>query len=159
MKKFLVTMVLALSTTAMVAEAWARPMGGKRSFGRQSQAVRQMPAPAPAPMTPMNRQAATPAPAAPVAGAAAGAGVATIAQRLRGTGIDEDFLESVTSHLSPGTSTLLVLSSEVKLDEVRAAIERGIARGDVALLHAELADDAPSTIRDLVRELSDRPLE
>ena len=41
MKKFLVTMVLALSTTAMVAEAWARPMGGKRSFGRQSQSLRQ----------------------------------------------------------------------------------------------------------------------
>ena len=73
MKKFLVTMVLALTTTAMVSEAIARPMGGRKSIGRQSQAVRQMPAPAPAPMTPMNRQAATPAPAAPVAGAAAGA--------------------------------------------------------------------------------------
>jgi predicted lipid-binding transport protein (Tim44 family) len=70
MKKFLVTMVLALTATAMVSEAIARPMGGRRSFGRQSQTVRQMPAPAPAPMTPMNRQAAQPAPAAPMAGAA-----------------------------------------------------------------------------------------
>lgn len=70
MKKFLVTMVLALTATAMLSEAIARPMGGRRSIGRQSQAVRQMPAPAPAPMTPMNRQAAQPSPAAPMAGAA-----------------------------------------------------------------------------------------
>jgi predicted lipid-binding transport protein (Tim44 family) len=73
MKKFLVTMVLALTATAMISEAIARPMGSRRSIGRQSQTVRQMPAPAPAPMTPMNRQAAQPAPSAPMAGAAAGA--------------------------------------------------------------------------------------
>ncbi|MFC5513429.1 Tim44 domain-containing protein [Massilia jejuensis] len=83
MKKFLVTLVLALSTTAMISEAIARPMGSKRSIGRQSQAVRQMPAPAPAPMTPINRQAATTAPAAPVAGAAAGAAGARAAQAAK----------------------------------------------------------------------------
>jgi predicted lipid-binding transport protein (Tim44 family) len=83
MKKFLVTMVLALTATAMISEAIARPMGGRRSIGRQSQAVRQMPAPAPAPMTPLNRQAATPSPAAPVAGAAAGAAGARAAQAAR----------------------------------------------------------------------------
>lgn len=60
MKKFLVTMMLAITTMSMIAEATARPMGGKRSIGRQSQAVRQMPAPAPA-ATPMQRQAAQPA--------------------------------------------------------------------------------------------------
>ena len=72
MKKFLATAMLALTATAMIAEATARPMGGKRSFGRQSQQVRQMPAPAPAPAAPINRQAATP-PAAPAAAGAAGA--------------------------------------------------------------------------------------
>lgn len=62
MKKFLVTMMLAITTMSMIAEATARPMGGKRSFGRQSQSVRQMPAPAPSPSaTPMQRQAAQPA--------------------------------------------------------------------------------------------------
>lgn len=79
MKKFLVTMMLAITATAMIAEATARPMGGKRSFGRQSQAVRQMPAPAP---TPPLRQQATP-PAAPVAGAAAGAAGARAATQQR----------------------------------------------------------------------------
>jgi predicted lipid-binding transport protein (Tim44 family) len=83
MKKFLVTTVLALTATAMISEAIARPMGGRRSIGRQSQTVRQMPAPAPAPMTPMNRQAATPSPAAPVAGAAAGAAGARAATQQR----------------------------------------------------------------------------
>lgn len=83
MKKFLVTAMLALTATAMIAEATARPMGSKRSFGRQSQSVRQMPAPAPAPAAPLNRQAATPAPAAPVAGAAAGAAGARAAATQR----------------------------------------------------------------------------
>ena len=83
MKKFLVTMVLALTATAMISEAIARPMGGRRSIGRQSQAVRQMPAPAPAPSTPMNRQAAQPSPAAPMAGAAAGAAGARAIQPKR----------------------------------------------------------------------------
>ncbi|HEX9174339.1 MAG TPA: TIM44-like domain-containing protein [Telluria sp.] len=60
MKKFLVTIMLAITAMSMLAEASARPMGGKRSFGRQSQSVRQMPAPAPA-ATPMQRQSAQPA--------------------------------------------------------------------------------------------------
>ena len=90
---------------------------------------------------------------APVAGAAAGAGIAAIAQRLRGTGIDQGFLEDVSAHLVPGTSALLVLSSDAELDVVRPMIERGLARGDVVLLHAELDDDAPTAIRDLVRDL------
>lgn len=80
MKKILATAMLALTATAMIAEATARPMGGKRSIGRQSQSVKQMPAPAPAPM---NRQQAAPAPAAPVAGAAAGTAGARAAATQR----------------------------------------------------------------------------
>jgi len=89
---------------------------------------------------------------APAAGAAAGAGIAAIAQRLRGTGIDQGFLEDVSSHLVPGTSALLVLSDEADLEVVRPMIQRGLSRGDVVLLHAELDDDAPAVIRDLLRE-------
>lgn len=54
MKKFLATMLIAVTAFASVAEAYARPIGGGRSFGRQSQSVRQMRAPAPAP-TPQYR--------------------------------------------------------------------------------------------------------
>jgi predicted lipid-binding transport protein (Tim44 family) len=59
MKKFLASVMIAVTALAMIAEASARPMGGGRSIGRQSQSVtRQQAAPAP-----MQRQAA-PAPAA-----------------------------------------------------------------------------------------------
>jgi predicted lipid-binding transport protein (Tim44 family) len=63
----------------MIAEATARPMGGKRSFGRQSQPVRQMQAPAPAP-TPGLQQQRAPA-AVPAAGAAGAAAAARTSQR------------------------------------------------------------------------------
>ena len=60
MKKLLACSLIAVTAFSMLAQADARPMGGGRSFGRQSQNVsRQMPSQAP-------RQFATPAPAAPV---------------------------------------------------------------------------------------------
>jgi predicted lipid-binding transport protein (Tim44 family) len=70
MKKFLVSMMLALTALSLVGEAIARPMGSGRSFGRQSQSVRQMraPAPAPSPMQqPQYQRQAQPAPMAPQA--------------------------------------------------------------------------------------------
>ncbi|MQA41429.1 Tim44 domain-containing protein [Rugamonas aquatica] len=64
-KKILIGTVLAVSALSMLGEALARPMGGGRSIGRQSQSVNRMPpAAAPAPAAP--RQAA-PTPAAPPA--------------------------------------------------------------------------------------------
>lgn len=64
MKKFLATSLIALTALSMIAEATARPMGGGRSIGRQSQAVRQMPAPAPAPTQGIQQQRPAAAPAA-----------------------------------------------------------------------------------------------
>jgi predicted lipid-binding transport protein (Tim44 family) len=64
MKKILISAVVAVSAFTMLAEATARPAGGNRSIGRQSQNVSRMP-PAAAP-TPAPRQAApAPAPNAP----------------------------------------------------------------------------------------------
>lgn len=63
LKNILAGVLLAITAISLVAEA--RPMGGGRSIGRQSQNVSRMPAaPAPTPAAP--RQAA-PAPAAPPA--------------------------------------------------------------------------------------------
>ncbi|KQQ47576.1 hypothetical protein ASF61_02790 [Duganella sp. Leaf126] len=67
-KKILVSAVLALSVGAMVSEAIARPAGGGRSIGRQSQNVQRMPpaaAPQQAPQG-VQRQAPAPAPNAAV---------------------------------------------------------------------------------------------
>jgi predicted lipid-binding transport protein (Tim44 family) len=50
MKKMLATMLIAVTALSAVVDAYARPMGGGRSFGRQSQSVSRMRAPAPAPM-------------------------------------------------------------------------------------------------------------
>jgi uncharacterized membrane protein len=90
---------------------------------------------------------------APAAGAA-GAGIAAVAQRLRGTGIDAHFLEQIVALLEPGSSALLVLSTDADLDVVRPAIERSLARGDVVLLHAELDPDAPEAIREAMEDMS-----
>jgi uncharacterized membrane protein len=90
---------------------------------------------------------------APAARVADRAGILALAQRLRGTGIDQPFLEEVKAQLRPETSALLVLSSDVDLDEVRPVIERGLARGDVVLMQALLPDDAPELLRTAVREL------
>ena len=90
----------------------------------------------------------------PVVGAAAGAGIAALAQRIRGSGIDDSFLEELKGSLSPGTSALLVLSSDADLDVVRPFIERGLARGDVRLMHARLPQDAPAALRALVEDAS-----
>jgi predicted lipid-binding transport protein (Tim44 family) len=67
MKKFLASMLIAVTALSSVAEAFARPVGGGRSFGRQSQAVRQMraPAPAPAPSYQQPQRQAVPPAAAP----------------------------------------------------------------------------------------------
>jgi predicted lipid-binding transport protein (Tim44 family) len=70
MKKFLASMMIAVTALSMVADAFARPVGGGRSFGRQSSSVRQMRAPAPAPapapyQQPGYQQRPAPAPMAP----------------------------------------------------------------------------------------------
>jgi predicted lipid-binding transport protein (Tim44 family) len=68
MKKFLASMLIAVTALSMVADAFARPVGGGRSFGRQSSSVRQMRAPAPAPapyQQPGYQQRPAPAPMAP----------------------------------------------------------------------------------------------
>lgn len=87
---------------------------------------------------------------APVVGAVAGAGVDSLAYELRDTGIDRAFLDEAVSRVTPGTSALLVLSQEADLDVVRDFVERGIARGDVTLMHVRLRDGASDALRRLL---------
>jgi uncharacterized membrane protein len=86
----------------------------------------------------------------PALGGAAGAGLGALAQKLRGTGIDRQFLEEMKERLVPGSSALLVLSGKADLDAVRTVIERGRARGDVTLMHASLPQDAPTALVELL---------
>jgi len=79
--------------------------------------------------------------------------MAALAQRLRGIGIDQTFLEEFKAQLGPDTSALLVLSGHADLDEVRPVIERGLARGDVVLMHAQLPDAGLEVLIKAVHEL------
>lgn len=88
---------------------------------------------------------------APAIGAAAGAGAGALAHRLRGTGIDREFLEKMKTRVQPGTSALVVLSTDADVDAVRPFIERGRARGDVKLLLVDLADGASDALAELLR--------
>jgi len=70
LKKILVGAVIAVSAMSLLTEAMARPAGGGRSFGRQSQNVSRMPAqPAPQPAPRQAAPAPAPAPVAPPAAA------------------------------------------------------------------------------------------
>jgi uncharacterized membrane protein len=75
---------------------------------------------------------------APATGDVARGSMVALAQRLLGIGIDQTFLEEFRAQVGPDTSALLVLSGHEDLDEVRPVIERGLAREDVALMHAQL---------------------
>jgi uncharacterized membrane protein len=55
---------------------------------------------------------------------------------LRRAGLEDSLLRQVTDRLVPGTSTLVVLSSGADVDTVEDLVERGVSRGDVALLAA-----------------------
>ena len=61
LKKLLVGATLALAAISMTAELAARPMGGGKSFGRQSQGVKNMAPRQAQPATPQQQQAARPA--------------------------------------------------------------------------------------------------
>jgi uncharacterized membrane protein len=93
---------------------------------------------------------------APAAGVPPEARLAALAQRLVGTGIDQTFLEDMKAQLHPESSALLVLSGDADLDVVRPVIERGLARGDVVLMHAQMPPGAPKILRAAVLDLKDR---
>jgi uncharacterized membrane protein len=75
--------------------------------------------------------------------------VRDLALELRGTGLDERFLCQLCDAFVPDSSALLVLSREAEFREVELVIERGVARGDVRLLHRFLSDQEVSVLETL----------
>jgi len=123
MKKFLASMLIAVTALSSVAEAFARPVGGGRSFGRQSQAVRQMrtPAPAPAPSYQQPQRQALPpaaaAPRAPVPQQRSGMWKGILGGALLGLGLGALF-----SHLGIGGAMASMLSSILMLALLAIAV-------------------------------------
>lgn len=67
---------------------------------------------------------------------------------LEGSGVDVALLREVFTHLAPGSSMLAVLARVNDLDGARVVVERGVARGDVVHLLAELTEDGPHRLRE-----------
>ncbi len=86
--------------------------------------------------------------AAPVAGVALGAAAGTAAARLREAGVDDDFLASVRESLSPGTSAMVVLSSDADFDQVRRMLARD---QDVTLVAARVDDEVRARLEEALR--------
>ncbi len=114
MKKFLASTLIAVTAFSMVAEAFARPVGGGRSFGRQSQSVRQMrapaPAPAPAPAQQPNQRQVQPNQPVP-AGAAAAPKRPSMWKNVLGGALLGLGLGALFSHLGIGGAMASILSS------------------------------------------------
>ncbi|MFD4375144.1 DUF1269 domain-containing protein [Streptomyces sp. NPDC059202] len=61
----------------------------------------------------------------PLLGAAIGAAAGALGGKLSDVGIDDDFIDSVKSKVTPGTSALFLLSQDAVVDRVRAAFPSG----------------------------------
>lgn len=115
MKKFLAGAMIALTAAGMMGELSARPMGGGKTFGRQSTNVSSMPrqsAPAPAPVAPTAAPAtARPATAAPAAPAPAPVQKPSMWKGLLGGALLGLGLGALLSHFGLGGAMASAFSS------------------------------------------------
>lgn len=81
----------------------------------------------------------------PLIGAAIGAATGALAGALTDVGIDDDFIESVRSNVTPGTSALFVMTSGAVLDRVKASIETQGIHGH--LLETNLSAEEEAKLR------------
>jgi uncharacterized membrane protein len=77
---------------------------------------------------------------------AVGAGIGALAGSMSDVGIDDDFIEGVRDHVTPGTSALFVLSSEAVLDKIHDAF---VADGSPELIQTNLDDEQEAKLRDV----------
>ena len=79
----------------------------------------------------------------PLLGAAIGATMGALAGSLSDVGIDDDFIRTVRDHVTPGTSALFVMTSNVVADKV---IDQFRETG-ATLLSTNLSDEQESRLR------------
>ena len=81
----------------------------------------------------------------PVAGAAVGAGAGAALGRARSAGLDDEFIRRIRDKVTPGTSALLVLSSEA--DPV--AVGEVVRHSEGVLIQAELSPEGRRVMEEL----------
>ena len=87
---------------------------------------------------------------APLLGMAIGALTGALAGSLGDVGIDDDFIEAVRAKITPGTSALFVMTSDVVLDKVREQFHS--RHGDMELIHTNLSNEDERKLREIFFE-------
>ncbi|MFB7515794.1 DUF1269 domain-containing protein [Streptomyces sp. NPDC056144] len=81
----------------------------------------------------------------PLFGAAVGAAAGALGGKMADVGIDDDFIDSVKSKVTPGTSALFLLSSDAVIDRVRQAFPGGHAE----LVQSNLDGEKEAKLREV----------
>jgi len=81
----------------------------------------------------------------PVLGVAVGAAAGALGGSMTDIGIDDDFIAAVRREVTPGTSALFLLSSDARIEALRAAF---VAHGP-ELIHTDLDAEAEARLRDV----------
>jgi uncharacterized membrane protein len=84
----------------------------------------------------------------PLLGAAIGAGMGALAGSLSDVGIDDDFIKQARDEVTPGTSALFVMTSDVVQEKVKDAF----AEHKPHLLYTNLSAEQESALREAFGE-------
>ena len=84
----------------------------------------------------------------PLIGMAVGAAVGALSGSLADVGIDDDFIASIRSKVTPGTSALFALTSDAVIDKVHDAF----AGMDAELVSTNLSADEEARLREVFEE-------
>ena len=84
----------------------------------------------------------------PLLGMAVGAAAGALGGSMADIGIDDEFIDSVKSKVTPGTSALFVLSSDAVLDRVHEAF----AGQDPELIQSSLSGEEEGKLREVFAE-------
>jgi uncharacterized membrane protein len=85
----------------------------------------------------------------PLLGMAVGAAAGALTGSLGDVGIDDQFIKSVRSKITPGTSALFVMTSDVVLDKVHEAFT---SQGKPELIKTNLSDEQEAKLREVFSE-------
>src|SRR6266508_726999 len=84
----------------------------------------------------------------PLIGMAVGAAAGALGGSLADVGINDDFIASVRSKITPGTSALFVMTSDAVVDKVHGAFD-GL---DAELIETNLSADEEARLREVFEE-------
>ena len=82
---------------------------------------------------------------------AAGGKMDGLVKRLKRSGIDDSFVQSLEEKVTPGTSALFLLSEHAVLDRVAEAF----SETEMELIESNLSDDQEREVRETFREETD----